>query len=503
MDLGAVAQGFQAALTITNVAVCFFGVLLGTIFGLLPGLGAATGIAILLPITFSWEPVSALILLAGIYYGTQYGATISSVLIATPGDASTVVTVIDGHALARRGEAGLALATAAIASFVAGTLSVILLMVAAPLFSSVALNFGPPEMFALIVMGLFTVGGFSEGSLAKGVTAALMGAAIASVGIDPQSGVGRFVEGNLQLLGGIGFIEVIIGLFAVGEVLDQVSRNDSPRIKSTGLRLRLSRADVRRILPPSIRGGGIGFITGVLPGAGAALASFFAYDVERRLGARKGRGDEFGRGAIEGVAGPEAANNAAVNGAFVPTLTLGIPGSGATAILLGAFISFGLRPGPLLLQEQPTLVWALLASFYVGNVILLILNLPMAPVFASLLRLPHAYIYPTIVVLGFAGAYAIERRFWGIGIALIFGLVGAVMKRYGWPRAPLILGLILGTLLEKALIQTMAMGRGTLTIILDRPVALALFAITALALALPALIKGRRLLRGIPADEID
>ena len=501
MDFGAVGQGFQAALTVENIVVCFFGVLLGTVFGLLPGLGAATGIAILLPITFAWEPTSALILLAGIYYGTQYGGTISSVLIATPGDASTVVTVIDGHALARRGEAGLALATAAIASFIAGTLSVVLLMVAAPLFSSVALNFGPPEMFALIVMGLFTVGGFSEGSLAKGVAAAFMGAAISSIGIDPQTGVGRFVEGNLQLLGGIGFIEVIIGLFAIGEVLDQVSRGEMPRIKSTGLRLRLSRADLRRIAAPSLRGGAVGFVTGVLPGAGAALASFFAYDVERRIGVRRGRGDEFGRGALEGVAGPEAANNAAVNGAFVPTLTLGIPGSGATAILLGAFISFGLQPGPLLLQEQPTLVWALLASFYVGNVILLVLNLPMAPVFASLLRLPHSYIYPTIVVLGFAGAYAIERRFWGIGIALIFGILGALMKRYGWPRAPLILGLILGTLLEKALIQTMAMGRGSIAIVFDRPVALALLAVTFLMLAGAAFSRGRKLFRGPTAEE--
>jgi len=489
--LDQILLGFQTALSPVNLAYCFVGVVLGTVIGLLPGLGSATGVALLLPLTLTLEPVTALIMLAGIYYGTQYGATISSVLIATPGDSATVVTTIEGYRLARRGRAGPALAVAAIASFLAGTISIVLLMTLAPVFASFALDFGPPEMAALMVLGLAGVIGFTGSSRAKGLAMAAFGLALATVGIDPSTGVERFTFGNVQLLGGIGFLEVVIGLFAVAEVMSAVRRGGGEPIRTRFRDMLLSREDWRRSRGAIARGGLLGFFLGVLPGAGATLASFFAYDVERRLSRRR---DEFGKGAIEGVAGPEAANNAAVNGAFVPTLTLGIPGSGTTAVLLGAFLLFGIQPGPLLLEEQPQLVWGLIASFYIGNLLLLLLNLPLAPLFASILRLRYGLLYPLILLLCFVGAYAVENRMWGVWIAFAFGVIGYFMKRYGYPAAPVVLGLILGPMLEKALMQTSSMGGGDFGIFLQRPIALALFAVAALVVVGPLLARGAGLL---------
>lgn len=480
--LDQILLGFQTAISPVNLMYCFVGVLLGTVIGLLPGLGSATGVAILLPLTLTLEPITALIMLAGIYYGTQYGATISSILISTPGDSATVVTTLEGYQLARKGRAGPALAIAAIASFIAGTVSIVLLMTLAPLFASFALKFGPPEIVALMVLGFAGVIGFTGTSRAKGLAMAAFGLAIATIGIDPQTGVERFTFGNIQLLGGIGFLEVVIGLFAVAEVMSAVRRGGSEPIHTRFRDMLLSREDWRRSRVPIVRGGVLGFVMGVIPGAGATLASFFSYDVERRFSKHK---EEFGKGAIEGVAGPEAANNAAVNGAFVPTLTLGIPGSGTTAVLLGAFLLFGIQPGPLLLQEQPQLVWGLIASFYIGNVILLLLNLPLAPLFASILRLPYGVLYPLILLLCFVGAYAIENRMWGVWLAFVFGVIGYFMKRYDYPAAPVILGLILGELFEKSLVQTSSISGGDFTIFFRRPIALVLFVLAALVILAP------------------
>lgn len=491
--LDQILLGFQTALSPVNLMYCFIGVVLGTVIGLLPGLGSVTGVALLLPLTLTLEPVTALIMLAGIYYGCQYGATISSVLIATPGDSSTVVTTIEGYRLARKGRAGPALAIAAIASFLAGTISIVFLMTLAPIFASFALRFGPPEMVALIVLGFAGIIGFTGTSRTKGLAMAAFGLALATIGIDPQTGVERFTFGNVQLLGGIGFLEVVIGLFAVAEVMSAVRRGGAEPIRTRFRDMLLTREDWRRSRVPIVRSGILGFVMGVIPGAGATLASFFSYDVERRFSKHK---DEFGKGAIEGVAGPEAANNAAVNGAFVPTLTLGIPGSGTTAVLLGAFLIFGIQPGPLLLEEQPQLVWGLIASFYIGNVILLLLNLPLAPVFASILRLPYGVLYPLILLLCFVGAYAIENRMWGVWIAFAFGVIGYFMKRYDYPAAPVILGLILGELFEKSLVQTSSISGGDFTIFLHRPIALALFALAALVLMGPLLVRGAGVLAG-------
>lgn len=496
--LDQILGGFATAISPVNLTYCFIGVLLGTVIGLLPGLGSVTGVALLLPLTLTLEPVTALIMLAGIYYGTQYGATISSVLISTPGDSATVVTTLEGYQLARKGRAGPALAIAAIASFLAGTISIVLLMTLAPLFARFALNFGPPEIVALMVLGFAGVIGFTGTSRAKGLAMAAFGLAIATIGIDPSTGITRFAFGNVELLGGIGFLEVVIGLFAVAEVMSQVRRGTPEPIRTRFREMLLTREDWRRSRMPIVRGGFLGFLLGVLPGAGATLASFFSYDVERRF---SGHRDEFGKGAIEGVAGPEASNNAAVNGAFVPTLTLGIPGSGTTAVLLGAFLLFGIQPGPLLLEEQPELVWGLIASFYIGNLILLFLNLPLAPVFASILRLRYGLLYPLILLLCFVGAYAIENRLWGVWLAFAFGVIGYFMKRYDYPAAPVILGLILGGLLEEALVQTSSISGGDFTIFLRRPIALVLFALAALVMLGPYIVKGVNALSRAPARE--
>jgi putative tricarboxylic transport membrane protein len=484
-----VLTGFQTALTPQNLLFCLIGVVLGTVIGLLPGLGSTTGVALLMPLTLAMEPVTALIMLAGLYYGTQYGGTISSILVSTPGEASTVVTTFDGYQMARRGRAGQALAIAAIGSFIAGTITIVLLMTAAPIFARYAVKFGPPEMVALVMLGLAGVVGFAQGAAVfKGLATGILGLAIATVGLDPQSGVPRFTFGSIQLVGGIDFVAVVIGVFALSEVMHQTRLNRVAPIRARLRDLLLSRSDLRRSAGPITRGTFVGFFLGILPGSGATIASFVSYDLEKRVSKRK---EEFGKGAIEGVAGPEAANNASVNGAFVPTLALGIPGSGTTAVLLGAFLLFGIQPGPLLMVNEAPLVWGLLASFYIGNVLLLILNLPMAPLFASILRMRYSLLYPIIIFASVLGAYAIEQRMWGAWLAVGAAVPGYFMAKYGFPPAPLILGLILGPMLEANLNRTSSMGNGDWTIFFQRPIALVVFAVAAAILILPSVV-GRK-----------
>ena len=487
MDLLAqVVEGFQTAITPVNLFYCFVGVLFGTITGLLPGLGSPTAVALLLPLTLAMDPVTALIMLAGIYYGTQYGATISSVLVATPGDSSTVVSTIDGYQMARNGRAGPALAVAAVASFLAGTISIVLLMTVAPPLASLAINFGPPETFALGVVGLAGVIGFTGASRAKGLAMAALGLAIATVGLDPSTGETRFAFGNIQLYGGIGFLEVTIGLFAIAEVVTQLKTGTPEPIRARYREMLLTWNDWRRSRMSILRGGLLGFGVGTIPGVGATLASFLAYDLERRVSPRK---EEFGKGAIEGLAAPEAANNASSNAAFVPLLTLGIPSSATAAVLLGAFLLFGIQPGPLLIEEQPDVVWGLLASFYIGNIILLVMNLPLAPLFASMLRMRYEMMYPLIILLSFLGAYAVENRLWGVWLALAFGVIGYFMKRYDYPAPPVILGLIIGGIMEEALVQTSSISGGDFTIFLNRPIALGMFAFALAIILGPFIMK--------------
>ncbi len=492
MDLLAqVVEGFQTAISPVNLFYCFVGVLFGTITGLLPGLGSPTAVALLLPLTLAMDPVTALIMLAGIYYGTQYGATISSVLVATPGDSSTVVSTIDGYQMARNGRAGPALAVAAVASFLAGTISIVLLMTVAPPLANLAINFGPPETFALGVVGLAGVIGFTGASRAKGLAMAALGLAIATVGLDPSTGETRFAFGNIQLYGGIGFLEVTIGLFAIAEVVTQLKTGTPEPIRARYREMLLTWNDWRRSRMSILRGGLLGFGVGTIPGVGATLASFLAYDLERRVSPRK---EEFGKGAIEGLAAPEAANNASSNAAFVPLLTLGIPSSATAAVLLGAFLLFGIQPGPLLMEEQPDVVWGLLASFYIGNIILLVMNLPLAPLFASMLRMRYEMMYPLIILLSFLGAYAVENRLWGMWLALAFGVIGYFMKRYGYPAPPVILGLIIGGIMEEALVQTSSISGGDFTIFLRRPIALLLFGFALVIILGPFIIKAVKVL---------
>lgn len=493
---GYILDGFAAALTLQNLTFVVLGVTLGTIIGLLPGLGSATAVAILIPLTVGLDPLTALIMLAGIYYGSQYGGSITAVLVATPGEPSQVMTVLDGYALARQGRAGAALAVAAISSFIAGTLTIPLVMILTPLLGILALRFGPPETFALLVFGLISIGGLTGKHMAKGIAMGALGVALSTVGLDPQTGIARFTFGNTNLLNGIGFVPVVIGVFAIGEVLSQVSSGGATPIRTRFRDMWPSRDDLRRSTAPAVRGTLVGFVLGVLPGAGATVAAFFGYDLERRLSKRKAL---FGKGAIEGVAAPEAANNAAVNGSFVPTLTLGIPGSATTAVLLGAFLLYGLRPGPMLLEEQPELVYGLLASFLIGNVTLLLLNLPLAPVFALLLRMRYSLTYPIILVVSLLGAYAVQNSVWAMWVAAAFGVVGYLMKRYDYPAAPLVLGLILGGMMETALLQTSSMGQGSLLILFTRPIALVLFALSVVSVTAPTL--WRRVQRGRAARQ--
>jgi putative tricarboxylic transport membrane protein len=474
--------GLETALSVENLLWCLVGVLAGTVIGLLPGLGSTTGVAILIPLTLTLNPVTALIMLAGIYYGAQYGGTITSVLISTPGEAASVVTTIDGYQMARRGRAGAALAVAAIGSFVAAVISLGLLMAVAPPFARFALNFGPPENLAIMVLALVTIVSFSGDSLIRGLGMAAFGLLLSTVGVATGFSSARFTFGDVNLLSGIPLVEVMIGLFAVGEVLHQIRAGAESPIRARFRDLMITRQELRRSRAPIMRGSVIGFLLGCLPGAGSTLASFIAYGVEKRVSKHK---NEFGHGAIEGVAAPESANNAAANANFIPTLALGIPGGATTAVLLGAFTIYGLQPGPLLFEEQPKLVWGLLVSFFIGNLILLILNLPLAPMFAQMLRIPYGFLYPIILLTSFVGAYSIDNNFFSVWLVFAFGLLGYAMKRFDLPMAPLVLGLVVGPLFEKALVQTSAMGQGSFAVVFERPLTMAMLALAGLLAVAP------------------
>ena len=477
-------MGFAAALTFKHLAMCFLGVLMGQMVGVLPGIGPAAAIALLLPLTFGTDPTSAIILFAGIYYGSQYGGTLTSVLVSVPGESSTVMTSIDGYQLALQGRAGPALGIAAIGSFIAGTLGTVGLMLLAPALANAALAFGPPEYFALVVLGLTALAAVGS-SLLKGLVTGVAGLLLGTIGIDPQNGIARFDFGQTWLLDGIEFIVLTVALFGVGEV-----------VASSVLGVTRPVADVKSALPtredwracrmPILRGTGIGFLIGVLPAAGATIASFMAYIVEKKVAKDPSR---FGKGAIEGVAAPEAANNAAAAGAMVPMLSLGVPGSGTTAIILGALIMFGIRPGPELFAKNAELVWAVIASMYIGNVILLVLNLPLAGLFAKLLKVPYRWLYPPILALCIAGVYSQSNSVEDCWLLVGFGLLGWLMKRYDWSMAPMVLGLVLGPLFETALRQSLTISHGSGAIFVTRPISGALLALALIALTTPLLFR--------------
>lgn len=481
--LSSLMTGFAAALTPMHIAMCFLGVLLGQIVGVLPGIGPAAAIALLLPITFGMDATGAIIMFAGIYYGSQYGGTLTSVLISVPGESSTVMTAVDGYQMALKGRAGVALGISAIGSFIAGTIGTIGLILVAPPLAKMALAFGPPEYFSLVLLGLMALAAVG-GSLLKGLTAGLAGLALGTMGIDPQAGVPRFDFGQVWLLDGLEFIVLTVALFGMGEVLGGCNTGVvRPIAKVTNVLP--SRADWQQSRMPILRGSVIGFIIGVLPATGATIASFVAYVVEKKLAKDPSR---FGKGAIEGVAGPEASNNAAAAGAMVPMLSLGVPGSGTTAVILGALIMFGVRPGPEMFTTNADLVWALIASMLIGNLLLLIMNLPLAGFFAKLLTVPYSWLYPPILALCIAGVYSQSNSVEDAWLLVGFGALGWLMKRFDWPMPPMILGLVLSPLFETSLRQSLTLSLGNPMIFVTRPLSAALLACAALALIVPMLM---------------
>jgi putative tricarboxylic transport membrane protein len=490
--LSSLGLGFSVALQWQNLMFCLLGVMLGQVIGALPGIGPAAGIALLLPLTFGGDPISSTIMFAGIYYGAQYGGTITSVLVSIPGESSSVMTSLDGHQMARNGLAGPALGMAAVASFIAGTLATVGLMLAAPLLARGALAFGPPEYFALVVLGLCALA-LVGGSLLKGLIMGVLGLALSTVGMDPQVGTPRFTFGQVWLLSGFEFLVLAVAFYGVGEVLASVEQRNAGQLVGTKIKHPYpTRADMLACRWPILRGTAIGYLIGVLPGAGATIASFMAYAVEKKLSRTPER---FGKGAIEGVAAPEAANNSAATGAMVPMFALGIPGSGTTAIMLGALVMFGLRPGPQLFEANAALVWGIIASLYVGNLILLILNLPLAGLFALLLRVPYAVLYPVILAICVAGVYSQANSTDDLWIMLGFGALGYFMRKYDYSAAPLVLGLVLGPMFENALRQSLTLSHGSMTIFFDRPISATLLVGTALAVFIPLALQMWRRMR--------
>jgi len=487
-------MGFSVALTPQNLMFAFIGCVLGTLVGVLPGLGPSAGTALLIPLTFSLPPTGAIIMLAAIYYGSQYGGTITSVLINVPGEASSAVTCFDGYQMAQKGRAGAALAIAAIGSFIGGTIGVMGLVAAAPL-TRFALEFGPVEFFALMVLGMTLVSGLSGASMIKSMISATLGLMLGTVGMDPAQGVPRFTFGSMELMEGIGFIPVIMGLFGVSEVLTNAEEKWKPIVTAKMSSLWPTIQDLKESFWPICRGSVIGFVLGLIPGMTGSACSFSAYVTEKKLSKHP---EKFGTGMIAGVAGPETANNAHANASYIPLFTLGIPGSATVAILMGAFMMNGLVPGPFLFKEHPDVAWGVIASMYIGNVMLLILNLPLVGIWVKILKVPYSILFAIIMGFMLLGAYATENSAFDIMSMLLFGVVGYLLRKLDIPLAPAVLTLILGPLMEKNLRRSLEMSQGDFSIFLESPIAVGLLITATLVLLLPLL----RLLLGLFKEKL-
>ncbi|MGH3344155.1 MAG: tripartite tricarboxylate transporter permease [Carbonactinosporaceae bacterium] len=467
--------GIVQVLTPVNLLLLAAGVLVGMVVGVMPGLGPSAGLAILLPITFGLEPEGAIVMLAAVYYGAMYGGTITSVLINTPGESATVATTFDGYPMAQQGRAGSALVLAAVASFVAGTVGAVLISISAPLIASFSAGFGPPELFLVVAAGLLTLVVMIGRNRLLGMISALIGFALATVGIDIASGQQRYTFGSPELIEGIDFVPVAIGLFGVGEILwslyNGAHRQDLGYVRHRSRQFWPTRRDWGESRGSMARGSLLGFVVGAVPGTGATVASLMSYSVEKAVSKTP---KKFGHGAVPGLVGPEAANNAASAGSMVPLLTLGVPGSGATAVLLGGFLMWGLRPGPLLMEENPDFAWALIGSMYLGNVMLLVLNVFCIPVFASIARVPFRVLGPIVVVLCMLGAYTVNDSVVEVGIMLACGVLGFFMRRYGFSPAALVIALVLGPMAEETLRQSLIISDGSFDIFVQRGMSLAL-----------------------------
>jgi putative tricarboxylic transport membrane protein len=476
-----VLMGFSIVLQPINLLFCFLGVLLGTLVGVLPGIGPVATISLLLPGTFKMDPVTAIIMLSGIYYGAMYGGSTTSILVNIPGEAASIITCLDGYQMARKGQAGPALGIAAIGSFIGGTFSVFMLMLLAPILGRAALKFGPPEYFALMVFGLTLLTYISKGSILKALIMGIAGLFVGSIGMDPVSGEQRFTYGSTTLMDGVGLVPVAMGMFGVAEVLNNVEVIVKQEIFQTKIKNIWPNwkdwADSRLAI---LRGSVIGFFLGILPGPSATIASFGSYALEKKISKHP---EKFGTGAIEGVAGPEAANNAAVGGAFIPLLSLGIPANIVMALFFGALMIYGVQPGPLFIPQNPKLFWGLITSMYIGNAMLLILNLPLIGLWVKVLKIPYHLLFPLILLFCLIGVYTLNNNTAEILIMLIFGFIGYLMRKFEYDGAPFLIALVLGPMMENNLRQSLLISKGALSIFFTRPISV-VFLLAALMMLL-------------------
>jgi len=475
-----ISLGLSVAFSTANLLYCFGGVLIGTLIGVLPGIGPAGTISLLLPVTYGISPVSAIIMLAGIYYGAQYGGSTTSILVNIPGESTAVVTCLDGYQMTRQGRAGPALGIAAFGSFIAGTIGTIILMFTAQPLAEFGLKFGPPEYFSLMILALTILAYFASGSMVKAVIMGVLGIGLSQIGIDIVTGKTRLTFGITQLEDGLGLVPLVMGLFGIGEILtnlEELGKVEVFKTKIKGLLPNLK--DWRDSTAPIIRGSFLGFFLGILPGAGGIVATFLSYALEKKVSKHPER---FGTGAIEGVAGPESANNAASSGAFIPLFTLGLPSNPITALLLGALMIHGLEPGPFLISKHPDVFWGTIASMYFGNVLLLILNLPLIGLWVRLLTVPYRFLFPFLLFFCVIGSYSINNSIFDVFVMFIFGIIGYIFKKFRYEPAPLVLAFVLGPQLENSLRQSLLMSGGSLSIFYIRPISLGFLAIALLIL---------------------
>ncbi len=499
-------MGLTVAISPMNLVYLLIGAMVGMIVGIIPGFGPSAGLAILLPVTFGMDPIGAVMMLSAIYYGAMYGGTITSILLNTPGESATVASTFDGFPLAQQGRAGPALVMQAVASFVGGTIGVIMITLLATLFSKIARNFGPPEYFLLAIMGLLTLVVMVGGNWRYGIISVLIGFALGTVGVDLETGQGRFTFGSAELIGGIDFIPIAIGLFGLGELY--YAFHQGLHARGTGAIVQYTsesrfwpeKRDWIETRVTMLRGSLLGFVVGVIPGAGATIASLMAYSVERTLSRTP---EKFGKGAMAGLVGPEAANNAASSGAMIPLLTLGIPGSASTAVLLAAFLLWGLRPGPLLIEQNPEFAWGLIASMYLGNMALLAINIFAIPLFVRLIKVPYRMLAPAVIVVCTIGTFSVHGSIVETWLMFTAGLVGFFMRMFGYSPAALVLALVLGPMAEEALRQTLTISRGSFWIFVERPASIWIITLTAIVLFLVPLMKalGREPERIAPVEE--
>jgi putative tricarboxylic transport membrane protein len=486
------ALGFGVALQPVNLLYCFMGVFIGTLVGVLPGIGPVAAMSLLLPVTFNAAPEAGIIMLAGIYYGSMYGGSTTAILVNMPGEAASVVTCLDGYQMARRGRAGAALGIAAVGSFLAGTFAVIALMLVAPALARFAVKFGPAEYFSLMVLGLSVLAYLSHGSLLKALIMACFGLVLGLIGLDAITGMPRLTFDRMELVDGIGLVPIVMGLFGVAEILSNLEQKLTREIIAAPIGTLLpSREEWKESAAPLARGSVLGFLLGILPGGGAVISSFISYAIEKRISKHP---ETFGKGAIAGVAGPEAANNAAAGGGFIPLMTLGIPPNVVMALLLGAFIVHGLQPGPLLMVQNPNVFWGIVASMYIGNAMLLVLNLPLVGLWVQVLKAPYKILFPLILLFCIVGVYSLSNAIFDIYLMIGFGVLGYLMRKFGYEPAPLVLAFVLGPMMENNLRKSLILSDGNFSIFVERPISVTCLVIAALVLISPLLpmMRGKR-----------